>query len=145
MDEIHSFYKNVISWVKAQNFFRNPNSSIKNFLFLMFSQPQNQFFENATAYIAIKKTKYIYTFENLNVRCISCLPILKSKYFEGTSQICFSMCTMGSITSLMNLFILPLFSQPCELSYFFLNFGLISASASYKGPSYKKECISHLS
>ena len=55
MDEIHSFYKNVISWVKAQNFFRNPNSSIKNFLFLMFSQPQNQFFENATAYIAIKK------------------------------------------------------------------------------------------
>ena len=55
MDEIHSFYKNVISLVKAQNFFRNPNSSIKNFLFLMYSQPQNQFFEYAIAYITIKK------------------------------------------------------------------------------------------
>ena len=133
MDEIHSFYKNVISWVKAQNFFRNPNSSIKNFLFLMFSQPQNQFFENATAYIAIKKTKYIYTFENLNVRCISFLPILKVSILKEPHRFVF-LCAqdLGSITSLMNLFILPLFSQPCELSYFFLNFGLISASTSYK-------------
>ena len=68
----------------------------------MFSQPQNQFFENATAYIAIKKTKYIYTFENLNVRCISFLPILKSKYFEGTSQICFSMCTRSGLNYFFN-------------------------------------------
>ena len=39
------------------------------------------------------------------------------------------------------LFIKPLFSWPCQLSNFFLNCGMISATASYKTPSYEKiEC-----
>ena len=121
MDEIHSFYKNVISLVKAQNFFRNPNSSIKNFLFLMFSQPQNQFFENATAYITIKKTKYICTFKNLNVRCISFLPLLKNKYFEGTTQICFSMCTRSGLNYFFNELIHSATFFPALRAFLFLS------------------------
>ena len=121
MDEIHSFYKNVISLVKAQNFFRNPNSSIKNFLFLMYSQPQNQFFEYAIAYITIKKTKYIYTFKNLNVRCISFLPLLKNKYFEGTTQICFSICTRSGLNYFFNELIHSATFFPALRAFLFLS------------------------
>ena len=64
------------------------------------------------------------------------------KYFEATTQIYFSLCTRSRLKYfLINLIYSALFSQPHQPSYFFLNFGPISAWASYKAYSYKKKSL----
>ena len=117
---LHFFYKNVIVWVQAQNFFKNPNISIKNFLFLNFSQAKKLFnFPISRSIFHLHQNLYfIYIyFWKYNSLVHQFSPYhYKNKYFYAITQI-FSMCAKSRLKCFLINLIFSATFFPSLISY----------------------------
>ena len=117
------FYKKVIFWLQPQNFFKNPKLSLKNFLFTIFYKPQ--------AFLIFlefqKNWTNIAKFEKIWTKMASFMSYCPE---PGWNSFLFFLYLVVILNDTI--------SQPGQFPYFFLNFGPLPASVSYKTLSYKK-------